>query len=213
MSDELVPGDFCRHGCRRYFRRRILSCPPPLARTATRAGRLWYLLRSHRDRHGDYQYPVFAIPCLSAHLRHHLPRTSGRQHGVCYVRLHHVYPRTQVCGGSKVGTLHEDSSADSVYRPARRHGGRLSHTDRSAELDVQQHPRHLYTGGTERLHLPHRARPLQRLDPLGRRRTRPLLRGKGTLPPTDVGLPDRRHRPRRDLAPLARTRRAPPLST
>ena len=177
-----------------------LPSPSTMVRSVVSTGHLRYSFHPDWYRDGNHKSTFFDLPDLPTRLRCRLPRSTGRKYGLCNIRLHLLRPRNQILGRSQIRTLHEDPTTNPLPRPNGSHHHLKLHSNRRPELDVCQRLGDLYTTSSQRLCLPPRTRTFQRLDPMGRRRTRRILRSKRHLSLSSMVLPVWRHRAYNPLA-------------
>ena len=157
------------------------------------------------NRHGYHKSAQQHLPNLPTSLRRCLPRSTCSQHGLRNIWLYLLRTRHKILRRPKTRSLHENPSPSPLLGTNGSHSRCLSNPNRRPELDVPQRPRHLHTRCNQWLHLSSRARPLQRQHPLGRRRTRRILRPKRHVPHPRMVFPLRCHRAHRPLALRSQT--------
>jgi len=165
-----------------------LPCPPAVVRATSSTSHNHGSIHSGRHRHGNNEPTQQSIPNLPTHLRRRLPRSSSREHGVCHILLHQLGAGYQVLFRSQTRPLHEDSPTPPLLRSDGCHTRIQYHPNWCIELDVRVHSKHLHSTSDQWLHLPHCKGTLQRQYSMGCCWSAEVLRNRGTLQTTCMGV-------------------------
>lgn len=151
---------------------------------------------------GHHEPAQQSIPHLAADMRICVPWTASCQHGLRDVLLHQFHSRSQVLFRPQAGTLHENPAQDPLRGADGRHSSIERNPSRRPELDVCQCPGDLYSSSRQRLQLPHRSGPLQRLYIMGSDWPSEVLRRRRSVPKPRMGFPYWRRGASRNVVPL-----------